>query len=400
MGQPTRRTALRVMAINHTSELSGAEIALVRLARNLDRNAVDVSFLLLAPGPLERVLVGEGFAVDVVKVSSLVLTADRASLGRVSARRLLGAAGLLRSVWKLRRLITEAHVDVVHVNSLKAGFLGGIAARLARVPLVWYVHDRIAGDYLPPRTARFVRLVIGFLPRFVLANSFATFSTLSQRAQTRGAVAYPGLEPVSFVPSVCSRSHIDPPIVASIGRISPTKGQDVFIRAAAIVRKSHPSVRFVVAGAAMFNEQEYERQLHSLSRELGLDDRLQFLGPVRDVKNLMENVTLVAHTSPVPEPFGQVVIEAMATGAPVVVTDAGGVSEIMRRTGPDLAELGLLVQPGDAVQLANAISRVLEEPRDAEQRAAAAYAQVRDRFPISQTVQAVMNAWLRAAGLA
>jgi glycosyltransferase involved in cell wall biosynthesis len=127
-----------------------------------------------------------------------------------------------------------------------------------------------------------------------------------------------------------------------IGRISPWKGQHVFLRAAARVLKRFPEARFVIAGAAIFGEEAYEKQLHRLVRELAIADQVDFLGFSTDVPSVIEGLDVVAHASTLPEPFGQVIIEAMASAKPVVATLGGGVTEII-----DDNITGLLVPMGD-----------------------------------------------------
>lgn len=330
-----------------------------------------------------------------IPVSPVLLKAGRSTLTDLSTARLRALLATIRSVIVLTHHLRKSRPDVVHVNSLKAGFIGGVAARLARRPLVWYVHDRISDDYMPRRTAALVRQAVRWLPHFVLANSESTLETLAL-GRTECAVAYPGLESTYFVDSV---GPVPPGSarIGLIGRISPTKGQDVFLRAAAEVSKHHPDAEFLVAGAPLFDEQDFFEAIHAQALNLGIGDRVRFLGAVVDVKGLLLELTVAVHASPVPEPFGQVVVEAMAAGVPVVVTDAGGVSEILRAGEADSGELALRAAPGNAVDLAGAISRSIADPGAARKRAESALKTVRRRFTIEQTADAVMGAWEHAS---
>ncbi|MBO0881319.1 MAG: glycosyltransferase family 4 protein, partial [Mycobacterium sp.] len=291
---------------------------------------------------------------------------------------------------RLAALLRALDVDVVHTNSLKADLLGGIAARLAGKPLVWYVHDRITADYLPSPLASGLRWTARHLPHQVLANSQATLNTLLPLPAGRYAVAYPGLEPAAFTGSGPLRERW---VIGMIGRISPTKGQDVFLRAAARLLTTHPGVRFVVVGAALFNEAEYERQVRALACSLGLEGQVRFTGQLSDPAAEMRRFDVLVHASPVPEPFGQVITEAMAAGVPVIATAGGGATEIVRGD----CDLGRLVPPGDDAALAGAMRDLLDNPGEAGQMAERARVAVADRFGIDRTAEAVTAAWLRAA---
>ncbi len=123
---------------------------------------------------------------------------------------------------------------------------------------------------------------------------------------------------------------------------------------------------------------------------MGLRDWVEFTGHVDDPAAQLRQFTVCVHASPVPEPFGQVVVEAMAAGIPVVATDSGGVSEIIREGGQLLA---WPVSPGCPYELAMEIGRVLEHPEQAFGLAARARQSVLRRFDIEQTAAQIMNSW-------
>lgn len=386
-------SALRIAVLTHTAALGGAEIALLRLARNLDPARYQVHFIVFAEGALVDELRSLRHSVEVVALDAAVATAERHSVGRLSLAAPRHAAATAAHARLLARRLRQLKVQVVHANSLKSGVIGAAAARLAHVPLVWYVHDRISGDYLPPRTAAAVRLAVRYLPARVITNSLATLATLGALRPHRATVAYPGLEAGAF--STAVRPRPAAPLFGLVGRISPTKGQAVFLKAAAEVARRCSDARFLIVGAALFNEREYEAEVRRLATAPDLDGRVRFTGHVPDVAAQLRELSAVVHASPVPEPFGQVVIEAMAAGVPVIATAAGGVNEILDG-GPD-GMLGLGVDPGDERGLAAAMVQVLEDPESAESRATRALASVRRRFTIDQTAQAVMACWEGAA---
>ena len=109
-------------------------------------------------------------------------------------------------------------------------------------------------------------------------------------------------------------------------------------------------------GDALFGEQDYVQQLHQQDAQLGLENRVKFLGFRSDIPQLMAACDLVAHTSTSPEPFGRVIVEAMLCGKPVVAAKAGGVMELVEH-----GLNGFLVTPGEPQELAQVIITSLQE---------------------------------------
>lgn len=387
MGAMLGATPRRVVVLAHTGALSGGEIALTRLLAAIDRIQITVVVVLFADGPLADTLRDLGVEVRLLPLTSNIGRAQRHAL--LNSRSVLAIPRAITFVVRLGRLLRALEPEVVHANSLKAGVLGVFACRLARRPLVWYVHDRISSDYLPAPAAALVRGTVRRGSSVVLANSTATMQTLRLPAQVPSFVAYPGLPASAFVVDLAPAS---PPVVGMVGRISPTKGQAVFLRAARQVHDTHPDVRFVVVGSALFAEQQYEQGLHTLAAELGICEAVRFTGQLADPAAELSTFSLLIHASPTPEPFGQVIVEAMAAGVPVVATRGGGVDEVV---GDD-NQCALTVPPNDAMSLAAAISDALDDPAAAAARASRAKTRAGEMFRIDQTVEAVTGAWRRA----
>jgi glycosyltransferase involved in cell wall biosynthesis len=173
-------------------------------------------------------------------------------------------------------------------------------------------------------------------------------------------------------------------LVGLVGRISPWKGQHVFIEAAGQVRKRFPNARFQIVGSAMFGETEYERQVRDQVATLGLEECVEFTGFRSDVPELVAEFDVLVHASTTGEPFGQVIAEGMAAGKPVVATDGGAVPEIVQD-----GVTGLLVPMGQAAPMAEAILRLLENPEEARAMGAAGAQRIEEHFTMSHVVQKV-----------
>jgi glycosyltransferase involved in cell wall biosynthesis len=349
-----------VMFVGHTAKASGGEIALLRLLPAL-RPDVDPIVVLGEDGPLVERLTELG-----VEVMVMPLAGDTKDLRKDTLGNPLVALGRLTSVFRyaldLRRVIRDLHVDVVHTNSLKAGFYGTLAARLAGVPSVWHVRDRLAPDYLPAAAVAAARLATALLPTRVISNSRATAATLSPRlAAAFGRRAALSVAPIgdpidTALARPAARRDGGPLRIGMVGRFSPWKGQLVAIRAFAQADLGDDA-RLVLIGAAMFGEQDYERQIHEEIDRLGLRGRVELTGFVEDVFGALAGLDVLVHASTIPEPFGQVVIEGLAAGVPVVATRQGGPGEILT----DHVD-GLLYDAGDAGQLATALQELQADP--------------------------------------
>ena len=347
--QPGARK-IRTLYLGHVAQLSGAEIALARLVEGLDE--VDAHVILAEEGPLVQRLQSTGISVEVVPLRERTrdLRKDRV---RPSALPLAAVFDTGLYVVRVARRIRAIRPDLVHTNTLKAGIYGSLAARLARVPVVWHVRDRIAPDYLRRSTVVLLRGLIATLPDSVVVNSEATGRTLWRARGGANAIYSPIPDPVWWLP-VDRRAPADRFTVGMIGRIAPWKGQHVFLDAFAQAFGGGDEVAIIV-GAAMFGgeELEYDDRLRERARALGIDNRVTFRGFRSDVWRELVDMDIFVHASIVPEPFGQVVVEAMLAGIPVIASAIGGPSEIVS-TGID----GLLVPPADVDALAQALVRL------------------------------------------
>jgi glycosyltransferase involved in cell wall biosynthesis len=148
--------------------------------------------------------------------------------------------------------------------------------------------------------------------------------------------------------------------LAVIGRLAPWKGQDLAIEAVAGLPKEI-DWQLDIAGDALFGEDEYRDGLPALAERLGVADRVRFLGHVDDVAGLLGDVDVMVLSSRSPEPFGNVVAEAMAAGRVVVVPDRGGVTEYV--TEGHASGSGYFYSMGDAASLRDKLVEVASDPR-------------------------------------
>ena len=169
------------------------------------------------------------------------------------------------------------------------------------------------------------------------------------------------------------------------GQLVPWKNHGDFLLAAARIREAVPSARFLIAGDDLFGDHPgYREELESLAEETGVAESLEFTGYRKDLPQLLRSVSVLVHPSR-EEPFGRVVVEAMASGVPVVAYDEGGPAEIISH-----GNTGLLVRPGDVALLAAAVTRLLQNPAEAAKLGRAGRARAEEMFARPDTALKIM----------
>jgi glycosyltransferase involved in cell wall biosynthesis len=339
----------RVLFVNHTSVVSGAEQVLVHLAGASSRP----SAFLFEAGTLADRLRQAGVQVIQSRFGEGLagLKRDRSLIGAVP----LG--GKLLSIVGEISLAARQH-DLIYANSQKAFTLGAMAAAVARRPLIWHLHDIIGEDHFLETHRRL---------QVRLANAVASAVIGPSRAVAAAFVAQGGRPDLTHVvpngvplstetraPEDLRRELGLPPgdMIGIFSRLAPWKGQHVVLRALARL----PGVHCIVVGGPLFQEAEYEASLHALAVTLGISDRVTFLGQRSDVAQLMRAVDVVVHPSVSPEPFALTLLEAMHAGTPIVATDTGGSREALAD-----GEAGILVPPGDSDVLVTAIRSIISD---------------------------------------
>ena len=377
-------TTTAVLYVDHTALVSGGQQSLIELLRGLP-DGVDAE-VACPPGELSERVRALGLPV-------CPIGGTEGSFNLHPLRTPLALLEMARAGLRVRAYARRRRVDVVHANSVRAGIitLAGFGPRRLRSkrPAV-VVHVR---DSLPPSlTGRLVRGAVNTVADCVIAISQHTRDNFTLgRSKPRVVVVYNGLDTQRFRPR--KRKSAAPSTIGMIGQITPWKAQDDAIRCVAAVRASGLDARLKIAGSAKFvgrgrryDNASYERDLHELARELAVAHAVDFLGEVEDVGGLLEELDLVLVPS-WEEPFGRVIIEAMATGVPPVATDRGGPPEIIT-DGVD----GLLLPPRQPDRWAEAVVALLRRPDELRKMGEAARLTAQ-RFARDRHVVAVIRAY-------
>jgi glycosyltransferase involved in cell wall biosynthesis len=424
------QTPLRISFLDHTAKLGGAELSLLNTLEKLDRSRFAPFVILGEHGPLAQKLTAAGVDTCIVPLEPEVADAKKDQLG---ARSLLQVSAVWKTVqysWRVARLMRSKKADLIHTNSLKADLIGGLCSWFTGLPLIWHIHDRLEGDYLPRPVAAIIRQLCRWMPDFVVANSQSTLKSLRLPNQDRSAVIFEGIPPASnteptalstnsptlvkahrvalsrdtsdgassddaglFDRSILAGTSQETVVVGVVGRLTQWKGQHVLIEAAALVRQRFPNVTFQIIGSAMFGESSYEAMLKRRVMELGLEEYVEFLGFRDDVGILVDRLDVLVHASILEEPFGRVITEGMLGGKPVVATRGGGVPEIVID-----GITGLLVPMADVGSMADAICKLLGDPILREQMGREGRKRANQHFTTDQTVPQLESVFEQVGG--
>ena len=327
---------VKVLVLGHTAELGGAEIGMVSMGRCLP---ADVRVVLLEDGPLVHRLRAADVPVEVHHLNA-ALAPGRSVRDRT------------RALAQLRRTILGAvarhGADVVLLNTLRSVRLAAACGLPRRVRCVTMLRDGLRPPHISRRDAVVDQVAVNVVSRAVVANS----------GWTRGQLVTP--RPSFVVPPFVAADFFDTPTVPRegdelrvlmLGRMAHWKGQLLGLRALAACRTSR-RIAVTVAGGTWFGETVHQEKIRQFAREHP-ELQVDVPGHVDEVVELIDRHDVLLHTSLLPEPFGQVVVQGLARGRVVVAADSGGPGEVIT-SGHD----GLLYRTGDQDDLTRTLERV------------------------------------------
>ncbi|HLX62128.1 MAG TPA: glycosyltransferase family 4 protein [Planctomycetota bacterium] len=398
---------MRILYLNPIGALGGAERSLLDIFAAL--RALEPKWELHLIAGAEGALIGEAAKMsvraEVLPMPEELLVLGDSAIGRTQADRNVrptakfGAAFRLlkrgakaalsarRYAAQLRARVAVLRPDLIHSNGIKFHVLTRMMGKVS-APVVWHIRDFIGARRLMSRALRWAAPAASQ----ALANSEAV-AVDGRRVLTRvavrtvlncidtdyfspGAAACAQLDELAGLPAE-SKGTLRVGMLASYAR---WKGQDLFLRAAAELRKSAPelAVRFYVVGGPIYKTQGSQfslDELRALARELGIAECVGFVAFQDQPVEIYRALDVVVHASTQPEPFGRTIAEAMSCGRAAIATMGGGVGELFT---PGVEALA--VRANDAGELALRIEWLLKNARVREELGLAARAVAVQRF--------------------
>lgn len=342
---------LSVLAVTSSREVWGAERSVMATAPLLTALGIDMVLGSPPGGDLQAAWSALGLAYIPLELPPhagiRADNGDRSSLQALAAELWSTSSGVPRVARAARA------VDVMHSNSLWGHLDCALAGQLARRPVVIELHDLVR-----PGVGRRILSTAAGLSSATLAISTSVARVIGDRSD-RIRVVHPAVDLQRFSPGPADpslrRLLTDDPdalLVGLVGRIDPMKGIDVLIRAMAQLSGSAAAARLVVVGSPGLDTGAYAQQVKKDADRL-VGSRARFVGRMDEVPEVLRSLDILVNAS-AEEPFGLTVLEAQASGVPIVATAAGGLPDFVTD-----GDNGLLVPPGDVGALARALERLL-----------------------------------------
>ena len=339
------KNPIKVLFIDPAGNLWGSERSLLLLLKHLDRKKVEPYLCLPPNSKLSEV------AREIKVPCAPYFASNLHTKGPFS--KAVALLGLLWAAYKIKP-------DVIHLNQAGAVLYAELAARIFKVALIVHVRMEEDCDFISKRL-RFISN-----PKFIAISAFIVkelhrYGVNSESIQ----LIYNPIE--SNKPSMKYESFYDIGIklpessvkIGFSGRLCATKGINLFIEAMQFVIAERPSSIGVVFGESAETTSEgldYLSAMKNFSKELGIADRIMFLGFREDVQLLMQFLDVFVSSSDT-EAWGRSICDALVAGVPVVATDVGGVSDVIRN-----GVTGYLVPPRNSNALSDAIIQIIEDP--------------------------------------
>lgn len=361
----------RILYLNSTSQIGGAEMSLLQLLAHLDKEMFQPIVVLPGCGPL----------VD--RLNELNVETVTTSVYRLRIR---NPIPFVRAAVEVGRIITKERVDLIHSNNTFCNPHAVICARIKGVPSVCHVRHLVTRIFYWEKLMPLADVLIA--NSRATANSFRPYVRRSQKVE----VIYNALDIEQFRAStqcIDFREELainnKTFILGLVSRINLEKGHHVLIKALSRVVKSYPDVLLLIIGGTSVDSSEtYLERLKALVGELQLKSKVKFIGYVSQVVRVYQAIDLLVLPALWEEPFGRCFIEAMAMGKPVVASRVGGVPEVVIDK-----VTGLLVPPNAPDSLADAILKLIHDRKLAQSMGEKGRERVQQKFSIEGHMAAI-----------
>ncbi|MDJ0799971.1 MAG: glycosyltransferase family 4 protein [Calothrix sp. MO_167.B12] len=346
---------MKILFLDQSGKPGGAELCLLDIAKPYRHTSL---VTLFTDGDFKTLLKKSHIPVQIL-TNQTIKTHKQSNL-------IQGLTSLTQIIPLITKLIDIARkYDLIYANTQKALVVGALTSLLTHRPLVYHLHDILCTTHFSKTNLHLAITLANRFASLVIANSQASQTAFINAGGNPHLVkvVYNGFNSQKYqianniVQQTKQQLDIaDKFVIGHFSRLAPWKGQHILIAALA---KCPPQITAILVGDALFGEHDYVQQLHQQVVELGLENRVKFLGFRHDIPQLMTTCDVITHTSTSPEPFGRVIVEAMLCGKPVIAAQAGGAVELVEH-----GKTGFLVTPGNIEEFAQTITQCYYHPEN------------------------------------
>lgn len=377
----------KILYLNPSAEVGGAERSLLDLLKHLDREKYYPIVSFPSEGKLKRELERMGIERKVIDFHPEISKLSRENGNRYFHRFLSIPRYLLPTIIKTARFVRSRDIDMIMTNGIKCHFIGSMVSSLTGSKLIWHVRDMIEVGWLKWMLRSMGRL----FPDKIITNSHAVGSIFVTSGRTE--TVYNGIDLSHFKRGIDGekvRSTFkigkNTKLIGTIGHFAPLKGYEELIGAMVEVIREGYNIKLALVGDAIYpNSNNYKRKLLSLINCAGLRNRIIFTGYRENIPELLASFDIFVLPSRA-EGFGRVNLEAMAMGKPVISTHVGGIPEVVLD-----GITGILVTPRNSKALAHAIIRLLDDSELGESMGNAGKRRVEEHFTVQAHVQRIQE---------
>ncbi|MFK0729852.1 MAG: glycosyltransferase family 4 protein [Gloeotrichia echinulata HAB0833] len=388
--------------MNPIGAIGGAEKVLLTIFATLltTQPKIQIHLIVGTDGPLIQQSQKLGVQVTLLKLPEKFNQLGDSSF-KGSSKRITGLILLLQLIQILpnlskyfhefHQLLHKINPDLIHSNGIKTHLITAFAG-VKDKPVIWHIHDFYGSR---PLMAKILKLM-----SFRATQGIAISQAVAQDAKATLPdlpieVIYNAVDINYFSPSVSTSSSSSLPLrIGLVATFARWKGQDIFLEAANQIVKAYPNlnIRFCIVGGAIYKtrgSQFSETELKNKASQLGILDKVDFLGFQQDIVKIYHSLDIVVHASTQPEPFGLAIVEAMACAKPVIVSQAGGSAELFTHNYDAVG-----VPPREPTALAAAILDLLENSEKRQIISEKARRSVTERFNHERLGQQIMKIYL------
>lgn len=347
---------MNVAYFHHSGDLYGSSKSLLYLLCEMKKRGVRPLVVLAEDGPFHLALKDRGFEVALVEEIPVL----RRKIFRSRTNFITFLQGFTRSFSKIKNILRDNDIDIIHSNDLVIGVLPGMVSFLLKTPHVWHIRSNISEFKIVTYPMRWLVLSLSTV---LIGVSKSVLGQFGRNGAATIRLVYNGLphEVIErLLPYDANFRSIhgiseDDLVVCCVGRINGWKGQEFLARAFASIQNELPaSVKLLFVGDAYAGSEFYQNQLEDQIERLGIGHRTVHISFVSDIRSVYEAIDILVVPSMTPEPFGLVVVEGMAYNCPIIAANHGGPSEILQDH-----VTGLLYAPDDVQGLAQRIKQLV-----------------------------------------